>query len=266
MNPKNRHSPGKAKAKDSAMANPGAALNAARRRQGLTLVELGGRCGLPVSTLSKLENGKMALTFDKLTRISHALDIDIAELFASSKGSDEPGRFGGRRSITRAGQGYAIESDTYGHLYPASDLLNKRFVPIIAELHARTLEEFGPLVRHNGEEYTYIIAGTVDLHTDLYAPTRLETGDSIYFDSSMGHAYLSVGTGPARVLSICSASEAQVRESVIAGTRNTVSSGDKAPRPVAKAAKPVKASRPAKPTKMTKPAKARTAAARPKRK
>lgn len=256
MNPKNRPSASTAKTKDTAMANPGAALNAARRRQGLTLVELGGRCGLPVSTLSKLENGKMALTFDKLTRISQALDIDIAELFASSSGSDETGRFGGRRSVTRAGQGYAIESDTYGHLYPAADLLNKRFVPIVAELHARTLEEFGPLVRHGGEEFTYVIAGTVDLHTDLYAPTRLETGDSIYFDSSMGHAYLSVGNGPARVLSVCSASESHVRESVIVGTRNRNGSGDKA-------ARPVKAAKPAKVDKATKPARPRAAKARP---
>ena len=255
MNPKNRHNAGKAKAKDSPMANPGAALNAARRRQGLTLVELGGRCGLPVSTLSKLENGKMALTFDKLTRISQALGIDIAELFANSGGSDESGRFGGRRSITRAGEGYAIESDTYGHLYPASDLLNKRFVPIVAELHARTLEEFGPLVRHGGEEFTFVISGTVDLHTDLYAPTRLEAGDSIYFDSSMGHAYLCVGNAPARVLSVCSASESHVRESVIAGTRNTHSTGDKAGKP-AKAVNAVKAAKPAK------PARPRVAAAR----
>lgn len=210
----------------SAAANPGAALNAARRRQGLTLAELGSRCGLPVSTLSKLENGKMALTFDKLTRISQALGVDIAELFASAGSGADPARFSGRRSITRAGDGYAIESQTYGHLYPAADLLNKRFVPIVAELHARTLEEFGPLVRHEGEEFTYVIEGTVDLHTDLYAPTRLKAGDSIYFDSSMGHAYLAVGHAPARVLSICSASESHLRQTVSAA------------RPAAAAARP----------------------------
>jgi transcriptional regulator with XRE-family HTH domain len=205
-------------AKAAGQVNPGAALNAARKRQSLTLVELSERCGLPVSTLSKLENGKMALTFDKLTRISEALGVDIAELFASASSGADPARFNGRRSITRAGEGYAIESSTYGHRYPAADLLNKRFVPIVAELHARTLEEFGPLVRHAGEEYTFVLEGTVDLHTDLYAPTRLQAGDSIYFDSGMAHAYLAVGDAPARVLSICSASEVHLRESIIAGT------------------------------------------------
>jgi len=32
----------------------------------------------------------------------------------------------------------------------------------------------------------------------------LQAGDSVYFDSSMGHAYLRVGDGPCRVLTVCS--------------------------------------------------------------
>jgi len=201
--------------KKAEQANPGAALHAARTRLGLTLAELAGRTGLPVSTLSKLENGKMALTFDKLTRLAEGLQIDIAELFA--KADQAPaGRFGGRRSIARKGDGYAIESQHYGHLYPAAELLNKSFVPIIADLHARTLDEFGPLIRHAGEEYAYVLEGACELHTDLYAPTRLETGDSIYFDSGMGHAYLNAGDGPCRILSVCSASESHVMQTVSA--------------------------------------------------
>jgi transcriptional regulator with XRE-family HTH domain len=201
--------------KKTAEANPGAALHAARTRQNLTLAELAGRTGLPVSTLSKLENGKMALTFDKLTRLAEALAIDIAELFAKAD-ARPTAQYGGRRSVARKGEGYAIESQHYGHLYPAAELLNKRFVPIIAQVRARTLDEFGPLIRHAGEEYAYVLEGTVELHTDLYAPTRLEAGDSIYFDSGMGHAYLNAGDGDCRVLSICSASESHVMETVAA--------------------------------------------------
>lgn len=32
--------------------------------------------------------------------------------------------------------------------------------------------------------------GTVVLHTEFYDPVVLKEGQSIYFDSSMGHAYL----------------------------------------------------------------------------
>ncbi len=43
---------------------PAAAIKAARVEQGFTLRELSARIGLPYSTLSKLENGKMELTYD----------------------------------------------------------------------------------------------------------------------------------------------------------------------------------------------------------
>ena len=192
-------------------ANPGEALKGLRLQKGWTLAEVSERTGLPVSTLSKIENGKMSLSYDKLARISTGLDIDIGSLFAKDRVAPPVGLISGRRSITRAGDGRTIETNTYGHLYPASDLLNKRFVPIVAEVRAHSLEEFGEMIRHPGEEYAFVLDGVVELHTDLYAPLRLETGDSIYFDSGMGHAYIAVADGPCRVLSICSGEESQIR-------------------------------------------------------
>ena len=185
----------------------GMALRALRKQRGMTLAEASALAELPVSTLSKIENERMSLSYDKMQRICRALGIDIAQLFSGEPSvAPPPGPVpSGRRSITRAGEGYAIETANYGHLYPAADLLNKRITPIIAEVKARSLKEFGELVRHAGEEYAYVLEGTVDLHTELYAPVRLETGDSIYFDSGMGHAYIAVGEGPCKVLSVNSA-------------------------------------------------------------
>lgn len=194
--------------------NPGVALRALRRQRGWTLAEIGARTGLPISTLSKIENGKMSLSFDKLTRIAQGLEVDIGELFSSQSpvGGDT---FSGRRSITRAGEGYAIRTEHYDHLYPASELLNKRLVPIIAEVHARSLEEFGELIRHTGEEFALVLEGTIELHSELYAPARLEAGDSIYFDSAMGHAYIAAAPGPCRVLAVCSGGESHLRDAML---------------------------------------------------
>jgi len=190
-------------------AKPGAVLKGLRLANGWTLAEVSRRTGLPVSTLSKVENDKMSLSYDKLARISRGLEIDIGVLF-STEATAPVSLVTGRRSITREGEGRLIETETYESLYPATDLLNKRFVPIISEIHARTLSEFSELIRHSGEEYAFVVEGTVELHTDLYAPVRLETGDSIYFDSGMGHAYLNAGAGRCRVLTICSGDESQL--------------------------------------------------------
>ena len=195
---------------DKSLARPGAALKALRRQHGWTLAEVSQRTGLPTSTLSKIENDKVSLSFDKLARLSTGLQIDIASLFRGANGEDAQTGINGRRSIVRSGEGKAIETKNYSHLYPAWELLNKKIIPIVAELHARSLEEFGELVRHPGEEYTFVLEGEVDFYTSLYAPVRLKTGDSIYFDSGMGHAYVAASEGRCRVLSMCSAPETQL--------------------------------------------------------
>jgi transcriptional regulator with XRE-family HTH domain len=114
------------------VAKPGAALKALRRKQGWTLVEVSRRTGLPTSTLSKIENDKMSLTFDKLSRIGAGLRIDIAALFSGDSGAGRQVSATGRRSIARAGEGKAIETRNYSHLYPAWELLNKRPVRLNA--------------------------------------------------------------------------------------------------------------------------------------
>jgi transcriptional regulator with XRE-family HTH domain len=189
-------------------------LKTLRNQRGWTLSEVSRRTGLPVSTLSKVENDKMSLTYDKLTRISEGLEVDIALLFGGGAAGAEPEEaasgISGRRSITRAGEGKAIETRNYGHLYPAADLLNKRIIPIVAEVRARSIEESAELVRHPGEEYAFVVEGEIELHTSLYAPLHMKAGDSCYFDSGMGHAYIAVGPGPCKVLSICSGAESQL--------------------------------------------------------
>lgn len=187
---------------EAAPSGPAAAIRAIRIEQGLTLRALSARTGLPYSTLSKLENGRMSLTYDKLLKLAQGLNVDLGTLLASAPAPDAPPAVG-RRSITRAGRSAGASSEVHNHLYPAADLLGKMMVPIIIEVRARSIDDLGGLVRHSGEEYLYILSGAMELHSDLYAPLPLMTGDSIYFDSGMAHAYVRVSKEPCRVLSVC---------------------------------------------------------------
>jgi transcriptional regulator with XRE-family HTH domain len=184
-------------------------LKKLRIQKGWTLKEVGRRTGYPVSTLSKIENDRVSLTYDKLTRMSAGLEVDFATLFGEQEGASGA-MPQGRRSVARAGEGRSIESKNYFHLYPATELLNKRLIPIIVEIRAHSLEEFGDLVQHSGEEYIYVLEGEVEVHTSAYAPVRLKTGDSIYIDSTMGHAYIAASSGACRVMAVCSGTENQM--------------------------------------------------------
>ena len=191
----------------SITVNPGAALKSIRIDKGWTLAEVSKRTNYPVSTLSKIENGKTELTIDKLVRISLALGVNIVDLFAISPHSGTTNESSRRRSITRAGEGEIVSSKSGVYNYQAVDLLEKQITPVIGHITAHSLEEFGSFRKHAGEEFVFVLEGELILHTDTYGPTHLNTGDSIYFDSSMGHAYVAGGDVPCRILTISSTPE-----------------------------------------------------------
>jgi transcriptional regulator with XRE-family HTH domain len=176
----------------------GLCLKAARQARGLTLKQVAEKTGMALSTLSKVENGLMSLTYDKLLQLTSGLKMDIAELFspAAPARPDAARAVTARRSISRAGQGQIVTTRFYTYTYQCTDLIGKRMVPMITEVRARTLEEFGPLLRHAGEEYFLVTRGTIAVHTEFYAPAILQEGDGIYLDSTMGHAYLNAGDAP----------------------------------------------------------------------
>jgi len=187
---------------DEDLPAPSRAIRDVRLAQGLSLRALSARAGLPYSTLSKLENGKMALTYDKLIRLAQALNVDIRDMLATPAETSAPVAVG-RRSITRAGEGLDADSEKHMHHYPAADLLGKMMIPIIIDVQARSVEELGGLVRHGGEEYLYVLSGSMELHSDLYAPLALGPGDSVYFDSGMAHGYVRTSNEHCSVLAVC---------------------------------------------------------------
>jgi len=64
------------------LATVGARLRQARRDKGLTLKELSRRASLSVSLLSQIERAESSASIGSLYRISQALDLKLAELFA----------------------------------------------------------------------------------------------------------------------------------------------------------------------------------------
>jgi transcriptional regulator with XRE-family HTH domain len=184
----------------------GNCLRAARAARGLTLKEASRRSGLAMSTLSKVENGQMSLTYDKLLQISRGLQISIPELFESPAPATEL-HVTARRSVSRAGQGQRVQTPMYDYLYQFTDMKRKLIVPIMARLVARTMAEFGDYIRHAGEEYFLVLKGRVEVHREFYAPDILEEGDGIYIDSSMGHAYLNAGEGDSLGICVCTTAD-----------------------------------------------------------
>lgn len=58
-----------------------------REQYKLTQHQLSIKSGIPRSTISKIENGKRNVCFDKLTQIADALDKDLEIRFVDRKGN-----------------------------------------------------------------------------------------------------------------------------------------------------------------------------------
>ena len=81
-------------------------------------------------------------------------------------------------------------------------------VPVLTRIRAKSLDEFGDLVSHSGEEYIHVLEGTIVVHTQFYDPVTLKAGEAIYIDSKMGHAYVAADhCDEALVLGVCSSDD-----------------------------------------------------------
>ena len=204
----------------------GKRLRELRRRNGWTLAMVSEKTGLAQSTLSKVERNKMLLAYDNLIRLADGLGLDIAELFT------EAAPVGlGRRSITRSGEGLLHRTPNYEYEMLGTELSSKQMVPLVVRIKSRSIEEFGGLMHHAGEEVTYVIDGRIEAHTEHYEPTILEPGDSIYLDSTMGHAYISVGAGDATVLGVCSHLRSELAAAAKVGMKKNSRNSGKTKRP-----------------------------------
>jgi transcriptional regulator with XRE-family HTH domain len=186
----------------------GERLKELRLKKGLPLNDLAKSAGLSRSTLYKVENSGMSLTYEKLISLSKGLGVEISELFRAGTQTDEDA-FTGRREVGRKGEGDLVATANYDHYYLCNEIVHKNLVPMFGRVKSRTLEQFGQLSVHPGEEFTYVLEGTIEVHTKLYRPVLLQQGDYIYLDSTMPHAYLSKGKGDALILTVCTSPEHQ---------------------------------------------------------
>lgn len=187
----------------------GVAVRKLRLSKGWTLQQLSEKSGVPLSTLSKLELGQSSLTYDKILRICRALDVDPGlSILQQAQVTQTPS---GRRSVVRAGEGHVAAFGPHAAKVAAHDLLSKSFSPMVV-----TLQPGETRTNHRdtlpGEVYLYVLEGAALLHTDVYAPLKLNPGDAVFFDGATDHSLLAAGEGPCRALMVIAGDEGFWRE------------------------------------------------------
>jgi transcriptional regulator with XRE-family HTH domain len=172
----------------------GGRIRAIRTERGLTLDELHRRSRVSKSSLSKIENDRASPTFEILERIAAGLDVKLVSIFT------EPAGHIGRLTLTEAGKGRRNQDANYVHEFLCTRLKDRRMVPFVTTVKARSAHQFEKPASHKGEEFLYVLSGEIVFVSDSYDELHLRTGDSLYFDSRLGHLCYSVGNHDATLL------------------------------------------------------------------
>lgn len=178
----------------------GARVRDLRKARSWTLEQAANHAGLARSTLSKIENGQMSPTYDALKKLATGLDISIPQLFTPPRKEQVNGRY----AITKSNSGAPYATATYEHELLADALTKKRMLPYRTRVRARSMDEFDGWVRHDGEEFLYVLTGIVVFYTEFYEPVELRRGDTAYYDATMGHNVVSASEDDATILWVTS--------------------------------------------------------------
>uniref|UniRef100_UPI00334233AD helix-turn-helix domain-containing protein n=1 Tax=Castellaniella defragrans TaxID=75697 RepID=UPI00334233AD len=129
----------------------GAKIRKARKERGLTLQQVARRSGLAVSTVSKAERGQIALSYEKVLQLGHALDIDMTRLFMPASASLDPDDAGCPTVVKdRFADVQRYETEQYEYSVLCGAFPGKKMQPLVALINAREARDFSETIRHPG--------------------------------------------------------------------------------------------------------------------
>jgi DNA-binding XRE family transcriptional regulator/mannose-6-phosphate isomerase-like protein (cupin superfamily) len=176
----------------------GSRLHRIRKSRQLTLQEASELTGVSASAFSKIERNDLSPTISTMQRIATGLGVELVTLLTDQ--GAEPVTFAGRRSVNRAGGGSGHITATCNNTLLCADLKNKRATPILTTVTARSPEEYKAWAKSDAEIFVMVLEGTLIVHSRLYEPLELNTGDSVYYDATTEHTWTSSGPKDAVVL------------------------------------------------------------------
>lgn len=174
----------------------GRKIKKVRRNFPMTLEELGAKTSLTKSFLSKIENGKTSPSIPNLVKIAQALETGVSELLDGLEEQDPKGLV-----LVRAENRIEMSHGMLDVGYSYEPLAQKKsnFEPFVIHFPIGTKPP-KPFI-HAGHEFDYVLDGAIEFIYDDQS-YLLDTGDSIYFDSTLPHYGFARGIQDAKVLAI----------------------------------------------------------------
>lgn len=176
-------SPKKAAAKDKKQeketTNLGARLRSLRKRRRIGIADAAEQAGISAGFLSAIELSRANASVATLQRLAVAYGTTVLEFFDLPQRANPIVRPQERRILKTDGQ-VTMEVLSIG---------TKLLQCMIFRVPAGTGSDGA--YSHEGEEFIYMLSGTIEFWLDEMECYILEPGDSFWFDSTMGHRWFN---------------------------------------------------------------------------
>jgi len=169
-------------------------VKAIRKKNGWRLHDLSKKTGISVATLSKLENGKTKLNFSTVNKLAQGIGVAVTDLTSPDLEHTNDA------TMTLGGGGVVFETRDVDYEVLCADYAGGNQGYAKLSVKSRKLDPDLLWHRHPGKEFIYVLKGMLVLHTEDRAPITLKRGDSLLFDSSIGHHYVNASRSETELL------------------------------------------------------------------
>jgi len=179
-----------------------------RRAKGLSRADVAEQSGIAESTIASIEGHMISPPLGYLVSFAKFFDIPVGDLFGDS--GDSPYclvRSDNRKPVSRFNSPDG-KSGGYSYESLGQTKKNRQMEPFLVTL---TPTESLPVEpnQHIGEEIIFVLEGKVEVSL-LDKKEILNSGDSIYYDSTMPHVVSCYGKEPARILAVIYAKDEMI--------------------------------------------------------
>ena len=166
----------------------GPQLRRMRQRRNMALSEAAAQAGISAGFLSSLERTQANASVATLQRLARAYGTTVMELFHTPRHHGRLVRPDERR-VLEVHPGVRMELLSSGA--PMLQSMLFRVAPLAGSEGSYS---------HQGEEFIYVISGTLEIWLDELQCFVLQAGDSFWFESTHGHRWFNPGETEAALI------------------------------------------------------------------
>jgi transcriptional regulator with XRE-family HTH domain len=171
-----------------------------RKKAGLVLQDISNLTGLSKPLLSQIEKEVVSPPIATLLKISKALNVNISFFFQDGDPHEKVVLVRRDESKVIDSRHFGREESGYYYEALAYKKSKKYMEPFLVEFKRKKVEKLS-YFSHDGEEFIYLLEGVLEFRTENQQYV-LYPGDSLYFESSIPHAYRALERKNARALTV----------------------------------------------------------------